>query len=102
MLFAAQGDRVLLPDRHPLCVAGRYPAAALVELAAQLAGGQVDAPAGAPGVLVEVTDCALLGEARAGDVLLVRVLLERRQGPLWRFWVELSPALRTRLTLRIS
>jgi hypothetical protein len=93
---------VVLPPTHPLLRDGRYSAAALVELAAQLAGRRVEAPAGHRGMLVEVQDCALLGPASPGDRLVPVVELERVMGAMHRFHVVLPRVLDTRLTIMVS
>jgi hypothetical protein len=93
---------VTLPASHPLLRDGRYSPAALVELAAQLAGRQVRAAPGHRGMLVEVQDCALLGAASPGQRLVPVVALDRAMGELHRFHVVLPGVLDTRLTIRVA
>ncbi|MFZ5482493.1 MAG: hypothetical protein ACOZNI_37365 [Myxococcota bacterium] len=98
----APDGSVTLPASHPLLRDGRYAPAALVELAAQLAGRAVAAPAGHRGMLVEVQDCALLAPASPGERVDPVVTLEHRMGGLHRFRVVLAGHLDTRLTLRVT
>jgi hypothetical protein len=103
MRFEPEADgSVVLPASHPMMRGRAYPAAALVELAAQLAGRSVQAPAGHRGMLVEVQDCTLLGNAPPGARLVPEVTLDRAMGNLHRFRVVLPGVLDTRLTLMVT
>lgn len=106
--FDVNDGDVILPLVHPLCVDGAYPAVALLELAAQLAGRAASLPGGGAepghrGMLVEVDDCTILTPSvPAGSRLRAEVTLERRLGGLHRFRVTLDGVLSTGLTLRIG
>ena len=102
MLFEVSGGNVTLPAEHPLCRDGAYTAAALVELAAQLAGRLVQDAPGHRGMLVEVEGCRLGRVAYAGEVLSTTVTATHRRGPLRRFRVVIGDVLDTGLTLRIA
>lgn len=102
-LFPVDGARAVLPWGHPLATDGVFPALALVELAAQLAGRSAPAEPGHRGMLVEVEGLELHVDAvPAGGSLAYTVSLERSMGPLHRFRVVLDGVLETRLTLRIT
>lgn len=103
MRFELDGADVVLPAGHPLAPDGAFPALALIELAAQLAGRAAPAAPGHRGMLVEVEGATLLTAAvPAGTRLSPVVTLERSMGPLHRFHVLLPGVLATRLTLRIA
>lgn len=103
MRFEVETDgAVVLPGDHPLIEAGVYPSAALVELAAQLAGRLVDAPPGHGGLLVDVAACTLfVTQVPPGTRVLAVVQIERGTGPLQRFHVALPGILEARLTLLV-
>lgn len=109
------GARVRLPDVHPLCDDGVYPALALVELAAQAAGHVVAAtlaaeaaaaghePPAHAGMLVEIESATVTRPVvPAGEVLPLTVRPDRVLGPLRRYRVALDGVLEVGLTLRIG
>lgn len=98
---------MLLPTHHPLVTPQGYPALALVELAAQLAGRALAAPANdvhpLAGMLVEL-EHATVKQPLVPPCTLVpyRVTAGRSLGELHRFHVELQDILIVSLTLRIT
>jgi predicted hotdog family 3-hydroxylacyl-ACP dehydratase len=103
MRFEVEGGLVQLPKQHPLATDGRYPTAALLELAAQMAGRVAVAQPGHRGMLVEVQDAHFhVQEVEGGKSypVLVEPLIQR--GPLQRFRVQLPGILEAGVTLRIA
>jgi hypothetical protein len=100
-LFAVSPDgSVLLPETHPLATEGGYPSAALVELAAQLAGLQVQAPPGHGGMLVDVRDLLLeVPSVPPGTLLFPEIKVERATPPMPRIQVRLPGVLSVTLLL---
>lgn len=98
--FAIEPDgAVVLPSTHPLARDGVYPSAALVELAAQLAGRHVTGAARG-GVLVEVRELALeVPSVAAGARLVPEIEVERATPPLPRISVRLPGVLSVKLGL---
>ena len=103
MRFGVHEDgSVILPADHPLLEGGVYPAASLLELAAQLAGRRVQASPGHGGMLVEVADCSLAcASVPVGTRVQAEVTVERGTGMLQRFFVALPGILSARLTLLV-
>lgn len=112
--FPLFGGRVRLPEDHPLCVDGVYPTLALIELAAQAAGGVVVGALAAEalqagrevrphaGMLVEVESASCERPVvPAGEVLTLDVQETRVMGVLRRYTVHVHGVLRVALTLRI-
>ena len=115
MRFPLYGGRVRLPEVHPMCVDGVYPALALVELAAQAAGSAVAealaaeahaegrAPTAHGGMLVEIESATITRPVvPAGEVVALDVRLERVMGALRRYRVRIDGVLEVGLTLRIQ
>lgn len=93
---------VVLPVTHPLAIDGVYPSAALVELAAQLAGRHVAQDGARGGMLVDVRDLELaVATVAAGTRLQPEIVVERAAPPLPRFFVRLPGVLELRLTLMV-
>lgn len=98
-----QDGSVELPLEHPLAENGVYPTAALLELAAQLAGRLVQAAPGHGGMLVEVSNCTFAAaQVPAGTRVAAEVIVERGAGVLQRYHVRLPGILDAHLTLMIA
>ncbi|MDP2305982.1 MAG: hypothetical protein Q8P18_08135 [Pseudomonadota bacterium] len=106
--------RVRLPEDHPLCVGGVYPALALIELAAQAAGlavaealaaeamGEGRAAGAHGGMLVEIESATCERPVvPAGEVLSVAARQTRTMGALRRYTVDVHGVLVVALTLRL-
>lgn len=105
MLVEEADGALLLTATHPLAEGGRWPATALLEVAAQLAGRRLPGVDGAGGMLVEVGATTFPRPWVEPGPVTGDVEVEAVLGPLTRVHVRLHDAvglvLDTHLTLRI-